>query len=813
MTIDITGWVGQQIDADSSLDAEVGLLVLAALEGNDTLDDYLEHGDPAPVDELNTEEPVEPVGAFLNSIRVEGFRGIGAPVQVGFQPAPGLTIIAGRNGCGKSSIAEAVEVALTGSTYRWAKKTVQWKEQWRNLHQSTKAEIVVEIAEEGEGITKVGVAWEPGEEAVDARKAWVQRPGAKRETGTDSLGWKAPLDTYRPMMSYDELGGLLEAGPSALYDALSKALGVEQLSDAIKRLDARVKPLRQRASELKSRRSDLQREAAGLEDERAVQVAALLKKTQPDTAKLRDIVTGVQISTSGDLAVLRSCASITAPDIGEVSEAVAEVRAAVEAMVDAGESELAQRAGRLDLRRRALKLHNDFGDMPCPVCDGAELDQAWAGTSRDLVRTEDDALGQLQSARDRVETARLRARDLVRARPGVFNGEHPPSLEAVFYDARSAWDRWRDAPAADLALAQHLEDEVLVVAETVTELREKAVAELQRRHDSWAPIAAKIGSFCAEWDEWLTAKPQLDSLTSAVKWLKDNDIRLKNERLEPIADAARHAWSKLRQESNVELGSLTLAGASTRRRVNLSAAVDGKDTGALSVMSQGELHALSLALFLPRASMPESPFRFIVLDDPVQAMDPSKVDGLVQLLAELAETRQVIVLSHDDRLPAAARRARVGARVLEVSRGADSKVEVSVGTDPSSRYLRDARALLRDKKIPEETLRKTLPGLVRFAVESCARDVFFERRLGRGELLADVEALWRDKHSTSNRVSLAVFDEVKDLSAWLTRDYRRVGLGIATGGMHKGLAADTEPDLAVEFAEKMVRDIRDEQKK
>ena len=46
-------------------------------------------------------------------------------------------------------------------------------------------------------------------------------------------------------------------------------------------------------------------------------------------------------------------------------------------------------------------------------------------------------------------------------------------------------------------------------------------------------------------------------------------------------------------------------------------------------MSQGELHALALALFLPRATAPESPFRFIVLDDPIQAMDPSKVEGFV----------------------------------------------------------------------------------------------------------------------------------------------------------------------------------------
>ena len=51
-------------------------------------------------------------------------------------------------------------------------------------------------------------------------------------------------------------------------------------------------------------------------------------------------------------------------------------------------------------------------------------------------------------------------------------------------------------------------------------------------------------------------------------------------------------------------------------------------------MSQGELHALALALFLPRATAASSPFRFVVLDDPIQAMDPAKIDGFVQVLSE-----------------------------------------------------------------------------------------------------------------------------------------------------------------------------------
>ena len=120
--------------------------------------------------------------------------------------------------------------------------------------------------------------------------------------------------------------------------------------------------------------------------------------------------------------------------------------------------------------------------------------------------------------------------------------------------------------------------------------------------------------------------------TEALKWLQDNAATLRNERIAPLADKAREIWAALRQESNVDLGAIRLVGQKTTRRVVLQADVDGTDTEAFGVMSQGELQALALAIFIPRATSDESPFRFVVLDDPIQAMDPSKIDGFLQVL-------------------------------------------------------------------------------------------------------------------------------------------------------------------------------------
>jgi ABC-type transport system involved in cytochrome bd biosynthesis fused ATPase/permease subunit len=47
--------------------------------------------------------------AYLRSITVEGFRGIGREAKLPLNPGVGLTVVVGANGSGKSSFAEAVE--------------------------------------------------------------------------------------------------------------------------------------------------------------------------------------------------------------------------------------------------------------------------------------------------------------------------------------------------------------------------------------------------------------------------------------------------------------------------------------------------------------------------------------------------------------------------------------------------------------------------------------------------------------------------------------------------------------------------------
>jgi DNA repair exonuclease SbcCD ATPase subunit len=77
-----------------------------------------------------------PASLFLESVSVAGFRGVGGRASLRLAGRPGLTLIVGRNGSGKSSFAEAAELSLTGKSDRLSGQSIS-RAGWRNLHDSS----------------------------------------------------------------------------------------------------------------------------------------------------------------------------------------------------------------------------------------------------------------------------------------------------------------------------------------------------------------------------------------------------------------------------------------------------------------------------------------------------------------------------------------------------------------------------------------------------------------------------------------------------------------------------------------------------
>jgi ABC-type lipoprotein export system ATPase subunit len=262
---------------------------------------------------------------------------------------------------------------------------------------------------------------------------------------------------------------------------------------------------------------------------------------------------------------------------------------------------------------------------------------------------------------------------------------------------------------------------------------------------------------------------QVKDLKSADEWLKEASEEIRNERFAPIGSQACDIWRELRLQSNVDLRAVTLESSGNRRRVRMEVTVDGIEGAALGVMSQGELNSLALSLFLPRASLPDTPFRFIVIDDPVQSMDPSRVEGLARVLNDVAKTRQVIVFTHDDRLSDAVRHLQLPAHVVKVTRRTKSRVETSPAFGPIESSLEDAKALALTDTLPADVARRVIPGFCRNAVEAACVDTIRRRRRAKGIPIEDVDRELEAAQKLYPLAALALFDDVRRTNDVLAR--------------------------------------------
>lgn len=766
--------VRRRLDDDPAVTPEVASTVLAALGAEP---------------DRSAGPGVE--GIFLRAIRVRGFRGIGPEAQLRLDPGPGLTLVVGRNGSGKSSFAEAAELALTGVTRRWEGRAAVWREGWRNLHDGSASRVEVELTTAGsDGPLTITRQW-PAEAPLDGG-VWTQRRKDHEPTEFRAERWARALELYRPFLSYSELGALVDGRPSDLFDALHRLLGLDDLTAAQDRTRIRRLELERAARQSRDERQSLLTALDAVADDRAAHVAELMRAPEPDLAAIGGELSGARHDPVGAPA-LQAILRLRLPDAADVETAAAAVRAAAAGLAarTSGDSEAELRV--LELLRQA-RAHIDAqgAECPCPVCGRGTLDRKWLRETDAQIARLTARAAELTAAREALAHAVARVRALVHPIPVEL--EAPQQVSSVDTGpARRGWSAWAElarggagADFPDRLCAAHADALARLEA-----LRACARKELDRLDAVWTPLVPRIAAWLHDARAVAAAEPELRTVRRAEDWLKAAAAGLRDERMAPLAEHARNIWRGLRQQSNVDLGVIRLQGnAGSSRKVLLDVTVDEAGGNALGVMSQGELHALGLSLFLPRATVPESPFGFVVIDDPVQAMDPAKVDGLARVLAAAARSgRQVVVFTHDERLAEAVRRLRLGATVLDVQRRERSAVEVRVAEDPVRRYLSDANALLRTKQLPRAIAAELVVTCCRSAIEAAALARSRRGLLADGVDHREVQRRVDAARTTWEKVSLAVFgdpDRVDDLNDLLDRDapWARAVVRDAAAGAH-----------------------------
>ncbi|MFD8098670.1 AAA family ATPase [Nocardia fluminea] len=812
--------VARELAADPAVEERVAECVLAALTAVD--------GDSAATDSGDT-------GVFLRSITVQGFRGVGPAATLRLNPGPGLTLVVGRNGSGKSSFAEAAEFALTGGNRRWDGRSTAWREGWRNLHEPDTARIVVELLTEGaEPRISVATHWDESAELADAQ--WTERRGSQPATSVDPRGRRQRLDLYRPFLSYSELGALVDGKPSDLFDALHRLLGLDELAAAAEQIRLRKLELERAVRDSRQSHADLLVELAEADDERAHGVADLLRSPDPDLDAVAGAVAGSVLGLDGPEG-LRAILRLTLPDSAQVAATADRLTEAARNVARHATADTDADLRVLALLTRAREHVTASGSCPCPVCGRDELDADWITAADTEIAYRTEELAALQAATAEFDAALVAARKLLTERPielGSATAVADRSAASFETTARQTndvagttdsysasdslrkrreivgqlWSEWAELATADFddRLPDRLRTLHAELTMELAALQRDTRTELDRLDTVWSPLVPRILAWLDPARAVADHAGELRVVKKAADWLKSATATIREERMRPLETTARWVWSTLRQQSNVELGAIRLQGsAGTARRVLLDVTVDEVDGAALGVMSQGELHALGLSLFLPRATVAHSPFRFVMIDDPVQAMDPAKVDGLARVLAEVAASRQVVVFTHDERLAEAVRRMQLDATVLEVQRRERSIVEVRVTGDPVRRYLDDARSLLRTPQLPPAIADELVATCCRSAIEAAGLAKARQELLAAGLEHGEVERRVRNAHTTRAMITLAIMGvgaRVDDLNKHLSAVGGRWLVGVlrdATAGAHvpidrpmRELISDTE---------------------
>jgi energy-coupling factor transporter ATP-binding protein EcfA2 len=543
-------------------------LVLAAFAGAEAFKASLDRQESAAFEAEQLAAPS--IATYLAAIEVEGFRGIGPPVTLSLEPSPGLTLVVGRNGSGKSSFAEALEMLLTGSNRRWTERAKVWQDGWRNLHHGP-PRITGRFRPDGQRTPMtVERRW-----ASDADVAGSVLTIDGKHRDLEENGWSRALESWPPLLSHNELGRILEGRPSELYDALAKILGLGEIAAAETVLrDTRVEADRQ-IRDQERQTATLLGQLDGLDDERARNVAEALRQKPWDLPAVERAISSnpVAVEERSALTRLRELSTLPVLLRERVDVAVGQLREVGHELERLRGTDAALARETAALLRQALQVHEAGHEgTDCPVCGApGVITYQWKLQAGERIEQLEAQASSVAAVHQRARQLLLEARQLVSAPPPVLREAAEVGVDAD--QALTYWAVWGAAPEGDdvIRMAAHLEGGAPPLIGAVAAVRGAAAAELERREDRWRPVGRALAVWLPGAQLAEEQRARLPRLKAAEAWLKSEHERLREQRFAPIAAQVQAHWQDLRQSSSVQLGQLHLegTGTSTQRRLSL----------------------------------------------------------------------------------------------------------------------------------------------------------------------------------------------------------------------------------------------------
>ncbi|WP_285628261.1 AAA family ATPase [Kineosporia sp. NBRC 101677] len=658
----------------------------------------------------------------LVQVDVQGYQGVGVdpPLHLTIDPTPGVTVIHGPNGAGKSSLADAIDSVLHGSpggsnpaVGGSGGKAPLWERVQRG-RDAAEARIHVTLADGDERLHLSGVI-----DDSDGMETWTiehEHQGRREVVRLDS-SWDSAVIGHQPVFAYGALERRIQtSGELQGYLDLLIALG-----GCFIELDGEVAARCTTANEAfnawQSARNAAQtavEELDGLHDDGDALPPVEWPAVNDDVeAWLRS----QQLTELGDSLPL-----IDLRNHEEVLAAAEAVKRAISQLDDARISTLDHLAGGLT-RLHAEAEHLVNPGSVCPVCGSGHVDWrsglagAVAGIAHLSVTSEAAtlALKELQATAGTHLLALLSVVDVI---PDSEVGVETSYARKLVQDFLAEVERSTEPTTVVLTTAHLLVN--WCASQECRRLFEHAAHVSDRHRQRLKARREAVSDFVAIWRQRQPAAVRKNHWDTAKKHLATLGNALRAERAAILQERAGQRISTLLDDAGIQLESIEIS----KTKGNLILRDRSDAPIQLGMLSSGQRNALLLAPLL--AMTAGGPFGFVVLDDPVHAFDGLRVDRLANEIVKIAQSRRVIVLTHDERLREHLLAVSSSGKAHQIARDhTTGVVTIKNGSPMWEVLLNDAHAVIEVSGSAESEvagMTEVVRGLCRQALDDGLRD-------------------------------------------------------------------------------------------
>jgi DNA repair exonuclease SbcCD ATPase subunit len=573
----------------------------------------------------------------MMKLQLEAFRGVSGPFTIDFDTKQNLTVLYGENGSGKTTISDAFEFVIDGTSGSLEEKSLDGKAKLGQLVNARResADLSVSLSVQ----TKTRSAKLSGSKVQHVGELDYQLKVLSRKNITRLIE-DTPANRFKRIQDFVSIPAL-DREEAALNDLiLSEKRNLESQSKLIIQARGILADLfSEHADKAKyrDRETEWQNDILSESEETINENFRILQDLNQEIKRLRD-----------DFKPLAE----SYPAITKAHETADKEIAALTKLVADHSDELAKAFDTLQEAQGFLKVSESSS---CPVCDteiGHDSLVQKVDQKLETLKAVKDQSQKAKSAKESLQTTQTaqktlqdtffaivsRLRDIHTAAVDSGQWKLPPLVPSLVSvaNAEELTEEWFNQLKVEASQLKPL-------SETV----EKEHAALQVRRNLQTEIRKAVKRIKQATDDGKRIEFIIQRGESIKEVLHDERIRHANETLEAISGDFAHLYQTIHKGEKIETIKLYLH-PTKKASAQFDGSLFGKEGASpVAYLSESHLDTLGLCLFLALEKRENPEKTILYLDDAIASVDEAHMERLYELLLEEASHfHHVIITSH-----------------------------------------------------------------------------------------------------------------------------------------------------------------------